>query len=152
MADKMMTCRDCGNSFTFTEGEQAFYAQKGFTEPTRCPDCRAAKKAARNSSAYGDSSYGNGGGGYSSSSNSGYNSYGNSYGNSYCNGYGNGGNYGNMGNGGYGRPQRVMTQVTCANCGRETEVPFVPRGLRPVYCSDCFNQMNAGSSNMGRRY
>jgi CxxC-x17-CxxC domain-containing protein len=144
MADKMMTCRDCGNSFTFTEGEQAFYAQKGFTEPTRCPDCRAAKKAARNNSAYGDSSYGNmGNGGYSSGS--GYNSYGN----------GNGGNYGNMGNGGYGgysRPQRVMTQVTCANCGKETEVPFVPRGLRPVYCSDCFNQMNAGSSDMGRRY
>jgi CxxC-x17-CxxC domain-containing protein len=142
MADKMMTCRDCGNSFTFTEGEQAFYAQKGFTEPTRCPDCRAAKKAARNNSAYGDSSYGNmGNGGYSS----GYNSYGNGNGGNY-------GNYGNMGNGGYGRPQRVMTQVTCANCGKETEVPFVPRGLRPVYCSDCFNQMNAGSSNMGRRY
>jgi CxxC-x17-CxxC domain-containing protein len=138
MADKMMTCRDCGNSFTFTEGEQAFYAQKGFTEPTRCPDCRAAKKAARNNSAYGDSSYGSSG--YSS----GYNSYGN--------GNANGGNYGNIGNGGYSRPQRVMTQVTCANCGKETEVPFVPRGLRPVYCSDCYNQMNAGSSSTGRRY
>ncbi len=140
MADKILTCRDCGNEFAFTEGEQAFYAQKGFTEPTRCPNCRAAKKAARNNSGYGDSSYGNSGYGYGSGS--GYNSY-NNYG---------GGNYGNAGNGGYSRPERVMTQVTCANCGRETEVPFVPRGLRPVYCSDCFTQMNAGSSSTGRRY
>src|SRR2546423_8238958 len=73
MADKSLTCRDCGSTFTFTEGEQDFYAQKGYSEPTRCPDCRAAKKAAR-ASGYGDSygssssrSYGNGGGGgYSS--------------------------------------------------------------------------------------
>src|SRR2546430_1898388 len=56
MADKTLTCRDCGATFTFTEGEQDFYAQKGFSEPTRCPDCRAAKKAARNSGGgYGDS-------------------------------------------------------------------------------------------------
>lgn len=141
MADEILTCRDCGNSFTFTEGEQVFYAQKGFTEPTRCPNCRAAKKAARNNPGYGGS-YSGGNGGYGS----GY--YSNSNGNS-----GNyEGNYGNYGNSGYSRPERVMTKVTCANCGKETEVPFVPRGLRPVYCSDCFNQMNAGSSNMGRRY
>ncbi len=139
MADRILTCRDCGNEFTFTEGEQAFYAQKGFTEPTRCPNCRAAKKAARNSGGYGDTGYGN----------VGYNS-GGGY-NSHVNGGGYG-SYGNPGNGGYGRPARVMTQVTCANCGKETEVPFVPRGLRPVYCSDCYNQMNAGSSSMGRRY
>src|SRR6266550_303864 len=62
MADKTLTCRDCGNAFTFTEGEQDFYAQKGYSEPSRCPDCRAAKKAARSSGGgYGDS-YGNGGG------------------------------------------------------------------------------------------
>jgi len=54
MDDKIMTCRDCGNTFTFTAGEQEFYAQKGFGEPSRCPDCRAAKKATRNSG-YGDS-------------------------------------------------------------------------------------------------
>ena len=41
--DKTLTCRDCGNPFTFTEGEQAFFAEKGFTnEPGRCPECRAA--------------------------------------------------------------------------------------------------------------
>lgn len=49
MADKTIICKDCGKEFVFTEGEQAFYAEKGFTnEPVRCPECRKAKKA-RNS-------------------------------------------------------------------------------------------------------
>jgi len=48
MADKTLTCRDCGTQFVFTQSEQDFYAQKGFTnEPSRCPDCRAARKATR---------------------------------------------------------------------------------------------------------
>lgn len=43
--DKIIVCRDCGTEFVFTEGEQAFYAEKGFTnEPVRCVDCRRAKK------------------------------------------------------------------------------------------------------------
>ena len=121
MADRTLTCRDCGNTFTFTEGEQDFYAQKGFSEPNRCPDCRAAKKAQRNSGGYGDS-YGSGG-------------------------YG-GGSYG--GGGGYGRSERTMTQVVCANCGKDTEVPFVPRGDKPVYCSDCYNTMGSGNRGGGR--
>ncbi len=67
--DKTLTCRDCGNSFTFTQGEQEFFAQKGFTnEPGRCPECRSANKARRGGSggmAY-DSDRGYaGGGGYS---------------------------------------------------------------------------------------
>ncbi len=40
--------------------------------------------------------------------------------------------------GGYG--QREMFSITCSNCGKEAEVPFRPRGDRPVYCSDCFAQ------------
>lgn len=43
--DKTLTCRDCKNQFVFTASEQAFFAEKGFTnEPSRCPKCRAAKK------------------------------------------------------------------------------------------------------------
>ena len=43
--DKTLVCVDCGNEFTFTAGEQEFYAEKGFTnEPKRCPDCRKTKK------------------------------------------------------------------------------------------------------------
>ena len=37
-----------------------------------------------------------------------------------------------------GRAPREMHPVTCSNCGKQTEVPFLPRGDRPVYCSDCF--------------
>ena len=33
---------------------------------------------------------------------------------------------------------REETAITCANCGREATVPFVPRLDRPVYCNDCF--------------
>ncbi|MCX7710636.1 MAG: zinc-ribbon domain-containing protein [Clostridia bacterium] len=49
MADKTLVCKDCNNEFVFTEGEQAFYQEKGFeNEPQRCPDCRKARKAQRN--------------------------------------------------------------------------------------------------------
>ena len=45
MADKDLTCKDCGSTFVFTEGEQAFYKEKGFeNEPQRCAECRRAKK------------------------------------------------------------------------------------------------------------
>ena len=102
-ADKTMTCRDCGEAFTFTSGEQEFYEQKGFTnEPTRCPSCRQARKQSRNSGdSYGSrDSYG---GGYSSD-----------------------------------RGQREMHTTTCSSCGNPAQVPFVPSGDKPVYCSDCF--------------
>jgi CxxC-x17-CxxC domain-containing protein len=59
-ADTTLTCRDCSQGFTFTSGEQDFYASRGFSEPSRCPDCRAARKAQRDG---GEGSYG---GGYSS--------------------------------------------------------------------------------------
>jgi CxxC-x17-CxxC domain-containing protein len=34
-----------------------------------------------------------------------------------------------------------MFPVVCDQCGKETEVPFEPRQGRPVYCSDCYNQV-----------
>ena len=40
--------------------------------------------------------------------------------------------------GGYGRSSREMFDAVCADCGKNTQVPFSPRGDRPVYCSDCF--------------
>ncbi|MCX7773721.1 MAG: zinc-ribbon domain-containing protein [Clostridia bacterium] len=49
MADKTLKCKDCGADFIFTEGEQAFYKEKGFeNEPQRCPECRRARKQQRN--------------------------------------------------------------------------------------------------------
>ncbi|HZR38870.1 MAG TPA: zinc-ribbon domain containing protein [Ktedonobacteraceae bacterium] len=43
--DRTLTCRDCGQDFTFTVGEQEFYASRGLTNlPSRCPNCRAARR------------------------------------------------------------------------------------------------------------
>ncbi len=111
MQDKTLTCRDCGHEFVFTASEQEFFAQKGFTnEPSRCPECRAARKATRGGS-----------GGYS---------------------------------GGYERREREMFPAVCAQCGKETQVPFQPSGDRPVYCSDCYSAQRSsrggGYSSGGR--
>ena len=121
-SDKTLTCADCGQEFTFTASEQDFYAQRGFTEPRRCPTDRAARKAARASTGAGYSS----GGGYSDSGS-----------------YGSGGGYssGGGGGGGYDRGTREMFTATCSNCGNEARVPFRPTSGKPVYCSDCFRTM-----------
>ncbi len=107
--DERLTCTDCGAEFVFSAGEQEFFASKGFqNKPNRCPDCRAARKAARS---------GGGGGGMSSSRGGGYSS---------------------------GGGQREMYSVTCSDCGQQAEVPFQPRGDKPVYCRDCFQRSRAG--------
>lgn len=102
--DRTLTCQDCGGDFIFSADDQAYHAEKGYTnEPKRCPSCRAARKSER----------GGGGGG-----------------------------------GGGGYRQREMHPAVCASCGKDTEVPFLPRGDRPVYCSDCFSkQPSSGRSN-----
>jgi len=35
---------------------------------------------------------------------------------------------------------REMHKVTCAECGKETEVPFKPEENRPVYCKECYQK------------
>ena len=98
--DRTLTCVECGEPFTFTAGEQEFYAQKGFAnEPKRCSTHRAARR--------------NGTTGFAS------------------------------GGDDYARPQRQLYPAVCARCGKETEVPFQPRGDRPVYCRDCFQLVGA---------
>ena len=90
--DKSLQCSDCSQEFTFTAGEQEFYASRDLqNEPRRCPECRRARKTER---------------------------------------------YGNTEN----RSQRQMFPVVCADCGKDTEVPFEPREDRPVYCSDCYKK------------
>lgn len=45
--DKTLVCKECGEEFVFTAGEQEFYAEKGFqNEPQRCKNCRDARKKA----------------------------------------------------------------------------------------------------------
>ena len=135
MSDRTLACRDCGQEFAFTAGEQAFYQERGYSEPQRCPSCRAARKAQRASSgydsggsSYGGSSYGGGGGGYG----------------------GGGGGYGGGGGGrGYSSGPRQMYPAVCSNCGKDTEVPFQPSGDKPVYCRECFQERRASSPRYG---
>lgn len=126
MSDRTLTCRDCGNQFVFTAGEQDFYASRGFSEPQRCPECRNARKQQRNSSSggYGSDS------GYSSG---GYESNGGSYGNSYR----------SSGNGGYNSSPRQLYDAVCSECGKQTQVPFSPTPGKPVYCRECFQARRA---------
>ena len=104
--DKNLTCADCGQEFVFTASEQDFYAQRGFTEPRRCPSCRASRKAARNAEG-GGSSYG---------------------------GYGAGGGYsaGGSGGGGYGGRRLRRPRPRPARDVRGHLLELWPRGPGPV--------------------
>jgi CxxC-x17-CxxC domain-containing protein len=120
--DKTLTCVDCGTEFIFSAADQEYHDSRGFAnEPKRCPDCRRARKSAR----------GDDGGGY---------------------GGGGGGGYGGSrgGGGGYSGAPRQMYPAQCAQCGRETEVPFQPRGDRPVYCRDCFRDRQPSGGGFRR--
>jgi CxxC-x17-CxxC domain-containing protein len=131
-ADRTLTCRDCGQAFTFTSGEQEFFAQKGFTsDPSRCPTCRASRRSERGGSS-------------------------GSYGGSYSGGGYNADPYRSAGSGsgsGYGRQERPLYSAICSTCGQEARVPFQPRDDRPVYCADCFTPTRGagGSGSGGRR-
>ena len=58
---------------------------------------------------------------------------------------GNGGGYGGGDRGGFGGGggAREMFSVTCSSCGQQAEVPFQPRGDKPVYCRDCFQSQRS---------
>jgi CxxC-x17-CxxC domain-containing protein len=120
MPDKTLTCRDCGTNFTFTTSEQEFFASKGFT--TEPGRCANCRSARKETRG--------GGGGFSSGG-----------------GYSSGGS---GGSGGYQRREQQMFPAVCAQCGKDTQVPFQPRGDRPVYCSTCY-ETQRGSSGGPRR-
>ena len=102
--DLHLTCSDCGQEFTFSNEDQAFFRERGYSTPKRCKTCRQAKK---NEQA--------GGGGT------------------------------------YRRNESQSTTVRCSACGKETTVPFEPRGDRPVYCQECFNARKSSGGGRGDR-
>ena len=57
---------------------------------------------------------------------------------------------GRGGGGGSFGARRQMYPAVCATCNKSTEVPFEPRGDRPVYCSACYNA-SGGGANRTRR-
>ena len=46
--------------------------------------------------------------------------------------------------------EKRICNSKCADCGRECEIPFVPKTDRPVYCSDCFRKTNQRDSGNER--
>ena len=53
-SDKTLTCVECGVEFTFTSGEQEFFASKGYmNEPKRCPQCRDARRSQQRGGGFG---------------------------------------------------------------------------------------------------
>jgi CxxC-x17-CxxC domain-containing protein len=131
--DRTLVCSDCGNEFVFTASEQDFYSERGFSDPRRCRDCRAARKSQRNANG-GDSRGGYSSGGYASAG---------SYSSDYSGGY-SGGGYSSGGGGGYrDRAPREMYEATCSDCGNVARVPFRPTSGKPVYCADCFAKRRA---------
>ena len=45
------------------------------------------------------------------------------------------------------RGDRQMFSATCSDCGKECQVPFKPTGIKPVFCSECFEKKGGGSSS-----
>ena len=46
MANKTLSCIECGCDFLFTAGEQEFFKERGLEEePKRCRSCRAARRS-----------------------------------------------------------------------------------------------------------
>ena len=42
------------------------------------------------------------------------------------------------------KPWRQMFPATCTQCGKATQIPFQPRGGKPVYCRYCYNKARVG--------
>lgn len=117
LTDKRLTCRDCKQEFVFSVAEQEQFLQQGYTnDPSRCLNCRTARKERQAANGQGQ---GQGPGGI------------------------NGRVYDNNGFMREPRARREMHQVTCSSCNQPAQVPFIPRGDRPVYCSNCFDKVRS---------
>ncbi|MBU0531033.1 MAG: CxxC-x17-CxxC domain-containing protein [Candidatus Uhrbacteria bacterium] len=49
----------------------------------------------------------------------------------------------------FDRGDKQMHQATCSECGNKCEVPFKPTGSKPIYCSDCFSNVEHGGGSSG---
>jgi CxxC-x17-CxxC domain-containing protein len=118
-ADKTLKCMECQQDFTYTVAEQELHQSLGYqNEPKRCTPCREAKRQRKGGPGGGGGGGPRGGGG----------------------GGGGGPRGGGGGGGGGGGPAREYFVAICGECGKEAQLPFKPRGDRPVYCSDCFSK------------
>jgi CxxC-x17-CxxC domain-containing protein len=142
--DRQIACLDCGQSFTFTAGEQEFFKRKGFREePKRCKPCRANRNARRglpgarpgaaDESEPRDPRAAEPGMGDAVDDD-----IGNRLTPPAPTAAARGARPARDAVRGGG--PREMFDATCAQCGVATRVPFRPTAGRPVYCRDCYQQ------------
>ena len=55
------------------------------------------------------------------------------------------------GKGQFGRGTVTMHKATCAECNEVCEVPFIPSGDKPVYCTKCFSSKREGGERGPRK-
>ncbi len=55
--DKKIKCIDCHKDFIFTESEQQFFEEKGYSEPIRCKDFGVRERLTKKPAALDDKSY-----------------------------------------------------------------------------------------------
>jgi len=46
--------------------------------------------------------------------------------------------------------RREMFDAVCDECGKECKVPFKPTSNKPIYCSECFENVDQGDSRGSR--
>jgi CxxC-x17-CxxC domain-containing protein len=119
-------CRTCGHDYLFTEAEREFRLTRNLAAPETCPVCRGRERLARNAELIAL---------YEGASSREFAPAAGSAARS-------GGRRRDRGTPRQIDGPRQMYNTVCAECGAETQVPFVPRGDRPVYCRDCFNARN----------
>jgi CxxC-x17-CxxC domain-containing protein len=121
--DKPLVCKDCNANFVWPAKQQEHHAKLGLrNEPKRCPVCRQMQRMRNDDRrqirgprpTFGLPREGAPMG------------------------------RGPMGGppprgGGFGGPREVFI-AKCAACGVDCDLPFKPRGDRPVYCRDCFRK------------
>ena len=113
LTDRTITCAACQHDFAITASERLFYAERGYQEPTYCPECRARRRAERHSELLAAT------GAMQTASRLG------TYG-------------GFAAQSPRGAEGTSRYTTVCTSCGGEAVVPFQPRPGRPVYCRRCF--------------
>ena len=95
--------------------------ERGIRQPVRCPSCRAERRAERNAALISN---------YEAVRDA----------TTWTEHQASSAGYGlTVGAPKQQRGPRQTYRATCSSCGKPTELPFQPRGGRPVYCRECFN-------------
>jgi len=109
LQDREFTCKECGSTFVFTVGEQEFYLTKGLQHaPQRCSECRRLGRTSESPAGRAAALW----------TAPGHMARKKDVGSEWA--------------------RRQMTEIRCEQCGETAQVPFQPRGDRPVYCRTCY--------------